>query len=76
MSKWDGAYNSTYESQRSLEDDILEAGRTGKTCGETSSGGTIRQSDNRIDVYGKSDSPQGHSHDWYNGNTGEKGHHD
>ncbi len=75
MSKWSGRYEDTRESQRSLEEDILEAGQ-GRFCYPTSSGGTVRESDDRIDVYGPSDSPKGHSHSWYNGKTGEYGHHD
>ncbi len=75
MSKWDGRYENTKESHRSLEDDILEAGR-GRFCYPTDTGGTIRQTDDRIDVYGPSNSPKGHSHDWYDMNTNKYGHHD
>lgn len=75
MSKWDGRYDNTYEGKQSLEDDILDAG-TGKFCYPTSSGGTVRQTDTRIDVYGPSNSSKGHSHDWYDSTTGEYGHHD
>ena len=75
MSKWSGRYNDTKESERSLEEDILEAGR-GNFCYPTSSGGTVRQNDDRIDVYGESNSSKGHSHTWYNGRTNEHGHHD
>lgn len=75
MSRWDGRYESTKESQRSLEEDILEAGN-GNFCYPTDSGGTVRQTDSRIDVYGTSDSSKGHSHDWYNAGTNEYGHHD
>lgn len=76
MSKWDGRYENTKESKRSLEGDILAAGETGKVCYPTSSGGTVRQSDDRIDVYAPSDSPKGHSHFWYNAKTNEHDHHD
>ena len=75
MSKWDGRYDSTKESQQSLEEDIMDAG-TGKFTYSTSNGGTVRQTDSRIDVYGSSDSSKGHSHSWYNGSTNEHGHHD
>lgn len=75
MSKWDGRYENTYEGRQSLEDDILDAG-TGKFCYPTSTGGTVRQTDDRIDVYGTSDSSKGHSHDWYDSSTGKSGHHD
>ena len=75
MSRWDGTYSSTYESGDGLEGDILR-GMEGKSTFPTSTGGTIRQSDSRIDVYGPSDSSKGHSHSWYNGSTNESGHHD
>ncbi len=75
MSKWDGRYENTNEGKQSLEDDILDA-MSGKFCYPTSDGGTVRQTDSRIDVYGPSDSPKGHSHDWYNAKTNEHGHHD
>lgn len=75
MSKWDGRYETSREGQQSLEDDILDAGE-GKYTYETSNGGTVRQTATRIDVYGPSGSSKGHSHDWYNGNTNEHGHHD
>ena len=72
--KWDGSYDATKESQQSLEQDLLDA-MEGKFCYPTSTGGTVRQTDDRIDVYGSSDSSKGHSHDWYN-KGGEYGHHD
>lgn len=75
MSKWSGLYNDIKESKEPLEKDI-ERAMEGKSVYETSTGGTVRESDDRIDVYGKSDSPKGHSHDWYNSNTRERGHHD
>ena len=68
MSKWDGTYENTNESKQSLEDDLLDA-MDGKFCYPTSDGGTVRQTDSRIDVYGPSNSSKGHSHDWYNGKT-------
>lgn len=74
-SKWDGRYSTSREGMQSLEDDILDAG-LGKFTYETNLGGTVRQTDNRIDVYGPSNSEKGHSHDWYNGITNEYGHHD
>ena len=75
MSKWDGTYETTKESKQSLEDDLLDA-MSGKYCYATPTGGTVRQTDNIIDVYGTSDSPKGHSHDWYDRNTNTYGHHD
>ena len=77
MSKWDGSYDDTYESERSLEDDIKAYAEEGTMCYPTSTGGTVRTDavKGRIDVYGKSDSPKGHSHDWLT--LGEEpGHHD
>lgn len=73
--KWDGRYKNTYEGNRTLEEDILEAG-LGNFCYPTPSGGTVRQTDSRIDVYAPSDSSKGHSHTWYNTETNEVGHHD
>lgn len=75
MSKWDGTYETTKESKQSLEDDLLDA-MSGKYCYATPTGWTVRQTDNRIDVYGPSDSPKGHSHDWYDRDTNTYGHHD
>ncbi len=75
MGRWDGTYDSTKESQDGLEGDILRA-MTGNYTYPTSTGGTVRQSDSRIDVYGSSDSSKGHSHDWYNDSTNTYGHHD
>lgn len=75
MGLWDGRYDNTYEGQQSLEDDIMDAG-SGRFCYPTSSGGTVRESDSRIDVYGPSNSSRGHSHDAYDSNTGSTYHHD
>ncbi len=75
MSKWDGTYETTKESKRSLEDDLLEA-MDGNFCYPTESGGTVRQTNTRIDVYGPSDSPKGHSHDWYDATTNDHGRHE
>lgn len=75
--KWDGRYENTYEGKQSLEDDIKDYIEKGVMTYPTSSGGTVRQSDTRIDVYGPSDSKYGHSHDWYDLTTNNKpGHHD
>lgn len=75
MSKWDGTYETTKESKQSLEDDLLDA-MEGKLCYPTENGGTVRQTDERIDVYGPSNSSKGHSHDWYDRTTNTYGHHD
>lgn len=70
MSEWDGVFNGTYDTSRyanrSLEDDILEAG-IGNFAGETSTGGLIRQTDTRIDVWGEGDSNGNYPHNYYNG---------
>lgn len=59
---WDGTYETSYEGQQSLEDDILDAG-TGKFTYATSDGGTVKQTDNSINVYyPDSSDPSGHSH--------------
>ena len=51
MSKWDGKFNGTYETSRyaekSLEDDILDAG-CGKFAYEGSNGALIRETPDRI----------------------------
>ena len=39
--KWDGRYENTYEGNRTLEEDILDAG-LGNFCYPTPSGGTVR----------------------------------
>lgn len=75
MGKWDGKYENTKESKESLEKDI-ERAMDGRFTYPTESGGTVRQSDDRIDVYGPSDSSKGHSHDWYDHSTGKSGRHD
>ena len=75
MSKWSGRYEDTKESERSLEEDIIEAG-LGRFCYPTESGGAVRKTDTRIDVYAPSDSSKGHSHTWHNGDTNETGDHD
>ena len=55
--------------------DIIEAG-LGRFCYPTESGGAVRETDTRIDVYAPSDSSKGHSHTWHNGDTNETGDHD
>ncbi len=73
---WDGRYENTSESQRSLHEDAEDFEKTGKSRYETDKGGTVQEKGGRIDVYGPSNSPKGHSHDWYDSNTGKSGHHD
>lgn len=75
MGKWDGNYNGTYESSRSLEDDIMEAGLGNFTYPTSDGRGTIRETDSTIDVYYPSDSKRGHSHAWYDGDTNTTGYH-
>lgn len=58
MSKWDGKFNGTYDTSRyadhSLADDIMDAG-CGKFAYEGPNGELIRESDSRIDVWGRGD---------------------
>lgn len=75
MSKWDGRYENTNEAKQSLADDIMDAG-TGKFCYPTSTGGTVRQTDEKIDVYGPSNSSKGHSHDHIDTDTWKPWRHD
>lgn len=72
---WDGRYETSREGQQSLEDDILDAG-IGKFAYPTSTGGTVKETDHSINVYGPSNSEKGHSHSWYNKDTNKPGHHD
>jgi len=59
---WDGSYESSDEGQQSLEDDILDAGK-GKFAYGTIDGGTVKQTDNSINVYYPDSShSSGHSH--------------
>ena len=73
--KWDGRYENTKESGQSVDQHLRDI-INGKHCYPTSDGGTVRETDSRIDVYGPSDSSKGHSHDWYDGKTNTTGHHD
>ncbi len=63
MSKWDGEFNGTYDTSRyaggSLEDHIMNAG-----CGiyEGPNGELIRESDSRIDVWGRGDGRGNYDH--------------
>lgn len=69
--EFDGSYQTSRYAKHSLEDDILDAG-CGKITSETSSGGLYRQTDTRIDVWGKG-SPGDYSHYYYDSTTGECG---
>lgn len=63
---WNGSYETSREGQQSLEDDIMDAG-IGKFAYGTSDGGTVKQTDNSINVYGPSNtSSNGH---WHQGVT-------
>ena len=64
---------SDYSTLKALENQELDLA---VWFGGTESGGTVRETDTRIDVYGPSNSSKGHSHDWYNHETKEYGHHD
>lgn len=78
MSFWNGSYENTRESSRTLEDDIVEAGN-GRFCYPMSGGGTVRETyysdgSGRIDCYGESDSAKGHWHEGYSTRDGRYGH--
>ena len=70
MSKWDGKFNGTYDNSRyadhSLADDIMDAG-CGKFAYEGPNGELIRESDSRIDVWGRGDGKGHYDHYYYNG---------
>jgi hypothetical protein len=70
MSKWDGKFNGTYETSRygkqSLADDIMDAG-CGTFTYASSTGGLVRETDSRIDVWGKGDGNGNYPHYYYNG---------
>ena len=70
MSKWDGKFNGTYDTsryaERSLEKDILAAGR-GEIAYEGPNGELIRESDSRLDVWGQGDGNGHYPHYYYNG---------
>lgn len=76
MGKWSGEYEDTKESNNSLEEDIRREAEEGRSTGKTSDGGTIRQTPDRIDVYGPDDSKKGHSHKWYDRGTNTHGERD
>ena len=70
MSKWDDKFNGTYDTsryaERPLEDDIMDAGR-GVFAYEGPNGELIRESDSRIDVWGRGDGQGHYDHYYYNG---------
>lgn len=70
MNKWDGKFDGTYDTSRyadhSLEDDILDAGQ-GVFAYEGSNGELIRESDSRIDVWGRGDGNGHYAHFYYAG---------
>lgn len=68
---FDGSYESSRYARRPLEKDIEDA-MEGKITGETSTGGLFRQTDTRLDVWGKGE-PGNYDHYYYNSETGEKG---
>lgn len=68
---FDGSYETSRYAGRSLEDDILEAGK-GRIVGEMAGGGLYKQSDDRIDAWTPG-SPGNYRHDYYNGKTNEAG---
>lgn len=66
---FDGSYETSRFAKKSLEEDIIDAGK-GKITGELPGGGTFRQTDTKIDVWvpGK---PGDYTHHFYNAETGE-----
>ena len=69
MSKWDGKLNGTYDTSRyadrSLEEDILDAGQ-GIFAYEGPNGELIRERDDRIDVWARGDGNGHYDHYYYN----------
>lgn len=67
---WDGKFNGTYESSRyadrTLEDEIMDAG-VGRYVYEGSHGELIRMDESRIDIWGKGDGEGNYDHFYYNG---------
>lgn len=66
--KWDGRFNGTYDTSKyvdgTLETDIMNAGRG---IWATSDGGLYRESNSRIDVWGRGDNNGNYPHYYYNG---------
>ena len=74
MGYWDGSYETSREGQQSLGDDIMDAGM-GKFAYPTSDGGTVKQTDNSINVYGSSSaSANGHWHEGVTASGDRYGH--
>ncbi len=67
MSKWDGKFNGTYDTSR-YDDGTLEGSIKNASNGiwETSTGGLYRESDSRIDVWGRGDGNGNYPHYYYN----------
>lgn len=72
MSTWDEKFNGTYDTSRyadrSLEEAILDAG-CGKFVYEGPNGELIRETEDRIDVWGEGDGQGNYPHYYYNGPT-------
>lgn len=66
-----GSYETSRYGKQSLEEDIIQAGN-GVITKETSTGGLYRETDSRIDVWGKG-SPGNYDHHYYNNDTKESG---
>ena len=69
MSKWDGKFNGTNDTSRyadrSLEEDILDAGQ-GIFAYEGPNGELIREREDRIDVWARGDGNGHYDHYYYN----------
>lgn len=72
--KWDGVFDGSYESSRyndgSLENDIVNAGLG---IYANSMDGLVKESSNRIDVWGVGDSDGHYDHWYFNNETNEFG---
>lgn len=68
---FDGSYETSRYAGGTLEDDILRA-MDGTITGEMSGGGLYKETDTRIDAWGKGE-PGNYTHHYYNNETGEHG---
>ena len=68
---WDGRYSTSRDADKSLEDEILDAG-LGIFSHELPGGGTYRQTEHSINVYYPDESKRGgYAHIGYNADTNE-----
>lgn len=71
MSIWDGKFNGTFDTSKyaddTLEDIIRRGAEEGVFVYEGPNGELIRESDSRIDVWGRGDGNGHYPHYYYNG---------